>query len=556
MALTRAQLLMGNSSQGTILTNQVQGVRQGPGITINADGTIEVNSQTVVGLMKLGQTAAIAAAAYNGYTWPTTLPGTSGRQLTVDTAGNLTWSDADGIPWTAKGQLVVGTGVNSDTLLNVGADGAILIADSTSTSGLAYTANYVATFGPTTVALMPAGNTAARPALAVGQAGALRYNSTTVAMEFWNGTAWEEVASSSSNGFVQQTSATGSAVMPTGTTLQRDASPAAGFTRFNTTNVNLEVWDGTAWTAVGAPPTAGLGISITGTVVKVSIPTASTPPAVGAGAAQAVVGSMYWDDTLNQLFIYYSNGGTPVWVQAAPAASSSSLTAASLAEAAAGIITTKYSSPATAVPKDAANMTGAAIIPGGVDGGRPGTPSGGMFRYNTTYTPDTMEYYDGTAASWKRLVNYDQLSSVAIDGYSITVNGLVANDLPSVAPFLALTWIDIPVGYTNLFVTSTYQAFCAYNTTGQPALQPYNYTTYGPAPGPSNANTISFQSVVFGGGANFQGTGMTVNGSGSVSGLNPATSYSVGVYGVKATGGGQVQVYDISINVLAWNVNP
>ena len=290
MALTRAQLLMGDSSQGTILTNQVQGVRQGPGITINANGTIEVNSQTVVGLMKLGQTPAAAAAAYNGYTWPTTLPGTDGRQLTVDTSGNLTWSDADGIPWTAKGQLVVGTGVNADTLLNVGADGAILIADSTSASGLAYTANYVATFGPTTAALMPAGNTAARPGLAVGQAGALRYNSTTGAMEFWNGAAWEEIASSATNSFVQQTSATGSAVMPTGTILQRDASPSAGFTRFNTDNVNLEVWNGTAWTAVGAPPTAGLGINIVGSLVKVSIPTASTPPAAGAGAAQAVVG--------------------------------------------------------------------------------------------------------------------------------------------------------------------------------------------------------------------------------------------------------------------------
>jgi hypothetical protein len=30
---------------------------------------------------------------------------------------------------------------------------------------------------------------------------------------------------------------------------------------------------------------------------------------------------MYWDDVLNQLFIYYSNGGSPVWVQAAPSAS-------------------------------------------------------------------------------------------------------------------------------------------------------------------------------------------------------------------------------------------
>jgi hypothetical protein len=35
-----------------------------------------------------------------------------------------------------------------------------------------------------------------------------------------------------------------------------------------------------------------------------------------------VVGSLFWNDVLGQLFIYYSNGGTPAWVQAAPSATS------------------------------------------------------------------------------------------------------------------------------------------------------------------------------------------------------------------------------------------
>ena len=249
-----------------------------------------------------------------------------------------------------------------------------------------------------------------------------------------------------------------------------------------------------------------------------------------------------WDNTLG------------VWTGSSPAAGG--LTAASLAQAAAGTLNTVASTPQTAVPKDASGMTGAAIIPGGPDGGRPGTPSGGMFRYNTTYDPDTMEYYDGTAASWKRLVNYDQLQSVAIDGYSIVVNGLIANDLPPPGSSLALTWVDIPVGYTNFYVTSSFLVFCGYDTTGQPVAQPYNQTTYGPAPGPSNANLISLQSVVFGSGANFLGSGLAVNGAGAVSGLNPATAYSVGIYSYKGAGGGQIQVYDCIVNVLAWNVNP
>lgn len=155
MALTRAQLLQGNSSQGTILTGSVQGVSQGTGVIIAANGTISFEASTAAGVMRLNN-----PSAYNGYVWPGS-DGAANQQLTTDGAGNLGWS-------------------------------------------------------------------------------------------------------------------------------------ASG------------------------TPAAGLGINITGNIVKVAIPQASAPPAAGSGATQAVVGSMYWDDTLSQLFIYYSNGGSPVWVQAAP----------------------------------------------------------------------------------------------------------------------------------------------------------------------------------------------------------------------------------------------
>jgi hypothetical protein len=46
---------------------------------------------------------------------------------------------------------------------------------------------------------------------------------------------------------VSKTSATGSAVLPAGTTAQRDGSPAAGYTRFNTTTGFLEVYTGSTW---------------------------------------------------------------------------------------------------------------------------------------------------------------------------------------------------------------------------------------------------------------------------------------------------------------------
>lgn len=145
MALTRAQLLAGNQNQGVVLSGEVQGITAGNGLTINTDGSITINSQTVIGVMKLGQTPATAAAAYNLYTWPTST-GSIGQQLTILGTGattTLAWSDPDQIPWTAKGQLVVGTGAGTQTLLNVGANGQVLIADSAATSGLSYTSNFV-----------------------------------------------------------------------------------------------------------------------------------------------------------------------------------------------------------------------------------------------------------------------------------------------------------------------------------------------------------------------------------------------------------------------------
>ena len=47
------------------------------------------------------------------------------------------------------------------------------------------------------------------------------------------------------------TAATGSEILPTGTTGQRDVSPAAGYLRFNTTSTEFEGYNGTAWSSVG-----------------------------------------------------------------------------------------------------------------------------------------------------------------------------------------------------------------------------------------------------------------------------------------------------------------
>ena len=53
------------------------------------------------------------------------------------------------------------------------------------------------------------------------------------------------------SGGVQKTSTTGSAIIPAGSTGQRDAAPSAGFFRFNSTAGSFEGYNGTAWGSVG-----------------------------------------------------------------------------------------------------------------------------------------------------------------------------------------------------------------------------------------------------------------------------------------------------------------
>ena len=53
------------------------------------------------------------------------------------------------------------------------------------------------------------------------------------------------------DGKVDQTSSTGSAELPVGTTAQRDGAPSAGYLRFNTTDGAFEGYNGTEWAGIG-----------------------------------------------------------------------------------------------------------------------------------------------------------------------------------------------------------------------------------------------------------------------------------------------------------------
>ena len=90
-------------------------------------------------------------------------------------------------------------------------------------------------------------------------AGDWYFNTTTNKTRIYNGSSWQDAVVDTS-GVVTKTSNTGSAVLPAGTDGERDGSPSAGYLRWNTTNTSAEVYDGSAWTAVGGGNTTGEGL--------------------------------------------------------------------------------------------------------------------------------------------------------------------------------------------------------------------------------------------------------------------------------------------------------
>lgn len=61
---------------------------------------------------------------------------------------------------------------------------------------------------------------------------------------------------------IAKTSATGSAALPSGTTAQRDGSPAAGYIRLNSTLGTFEGYNGTAWGSIGGGATGAGGDTV------------------------------------------------------------------------------------------------------------------------------------------------------------------------------------------------------------------------------------------------------------------------------------------------------
>jgi hypothetical protein len=277
------------------------------------------------------------------------------------------------------------------------------------------------TAGVTNVSLLTDGTTTlVLNATGVNRTGGIRYNAGT--LELYNGTAW--VAAGGGSGTVTAVTAS----LP----LASSGGAAPNLT------LNL-----------------GLGAALNGSNIAVSIPVASVPPAAGTGAAQATNGSLYWDDNLTQLFIRYNNGGSPVWVAAAPAAQGGPA-AASLAQAATGTLNTVYSSPQTSVPKDASGMTGAALLPTGTLAQRPVTPVAGMTRVSST--TNTVETYANGAWQTVQSTSSGQFAgfrNILINGnFNVNQRGYVSGTAVGAANTYTLDrWKVLVSGQSLTYVT-------------------------------------------------------------------------------------------------------
>ena len=137
--------------------------------------------------------------------------------------------------------------------------------DYAAAAAAAIVSGYVARSSSTGSAELPSGTTAQRDITPA--TGWTRYNTTLGVNETWNGSAWTFD--------IQMTGPTGSAKVPSGTTAQRDVAPSAGFTRWNTTIGAMETYSGSAWF---------YDVPVTGTTGSAKLPSGTTAQRDGSPA--------------------------------------------------------------------------------------------------------------------------------------------------------------------------------------------------------------------------------------------------------------------------------
>lgn len=130
-------------------------------------------------------------------------------------------------------------------------------------------------------------------------AGDLYFNTGINRLKVYSGATWS-VAVVDTTTVVEKTSATGSAVIPAGTTGQRDAAPVNGYFRYNSSLASFEGYVGGAWGGVGGAQAGGvifenaLTISANYTLTTSKNGLSVGPITIGSGVTVTVPSGQRW----------------------------------------------------------------------------------------------------------------------------------------------------------------------------------------------------------------------------------------------------------------------
>ena len=292
--------------------------------------------------------------------------------------------------------------------------------------------------GETGSAVIPSGTTAQRPASAVD--GDFRYNEDNQELEYYRAGSWINIFDSNNGVFVVRTSDTGAAVIPSGTNVERPATPQVGYFRNNTDLNRLESYDGTAWQSLITQEYVDATlVKKTGSNSSAIIPNGTTAQRDGT----PVLGlfRINSDDLLPEFY------NSSVWKSLAttdfegfvpsvsPTDNTDKVNSSGASALARGNLASRpsvsfggyvryrsdidklefYNSSESdyEVLTSQTSDTGAVILPSSVTGNRPASPSDGNFRHNTT--SEKLEFHQ--SSNW-----YDLLDSRDIDNF-IEKNG-------------------------------------------------------------------------------------------------------------------------------------
>ena len=155
----------------------------------------------------------------------------------------------NGSTWVAETGATVRTSLGLGTAATTAAS-AYATAAQGATADNALVASAVSTFGGTLIDDANAG--AARTTLGLGDVATTAASAYATAAQGTKADAASPLVTT-----VTKTASTGSGQLPSGTTAQRDGSPAAGMIRFNSTTSGFEGYDGSAWGSIGGGASAG-----------------------------------------------------------------------------------------------------------------------------------------------------------------------------------------------------------------------------------------------------------------------------------------------------------